>query len=48
VVDAVAVRTGRSPVEVAALMYGAAPGDDASLVRLADQLDILEREIRRP
>jgi hypothetical protein len=48
VVDAVTVRTGRSPVEVAALLYGAAPGDDASLVRLADQLDILEREIRRP
>lgn len=48
VVDAVAARTRRTPPDVAALMYGAAPADDAALVRLADDLDALEREVRRP
>lgn len=48
VVDAVAGRVGRTPPEVAALLYGAAPADDAALVRLADDLDALEREVRRP
>lgn len=48
VVDAVARRAGRTPSEVAALLYGAAPADDAALVRLADHLDALEREVRRP
>jgi len=48
VVDAVASRTRRTPPEVAALLYGAAPPDDAALVRLADDLDALEREVRRP
>jgi uncharacterized protein DUF4350 len=48
VVDAVAARTRRPPVEVLALLYGAAPADDAALVRLADDLDALEREVRRP
>jgi hypothetical protein len=33
---------------VAALLYGAAPADDGALVRLADDLDALEREVRRP
>lgn len=47
VVAAVAGRTGRPEVDVGALMYGAAPGDDAALVRLADELDALEREVRR-
>jgi hypothetical protein len=47
VVDAVAARTRRTPPEVAALLYGAAPADDAALVRLADDLDALEREVRR-
>jgi hypothetical protein len=28
-------------------LYGAAPADDAALVRLAGDLDALEREIRR-
>ncbi|MFF1835849.1 DUF4350 domain-containing protein [Streptomyces sp. NPDC058231] len=28
------------------LLFGPAPADDAALVRLADQLDILEREVR--
>lgn len=48
VVDAVAARTRRTPRDVAALLYGAAPADDAALVRLADDLDALEREVRRP
>jgi hypothetical protein len=47
-VDAVATRTSRPPSEVATLLYGAAPADDAALVRLADDLDALEREVSRP
>ncbi|GGP59006.1 DUF4350 domain-containing protein [Streptomyces calvus] len=31
-----------------ALLFGPPPGDDAALIRLADQLDALEREVRRP
>ncbi|MFI9613800.1 DUF4350 domain-containing protein [Streptomyces sp. NPDC052023] len=30
------------------LLFGAPPGDDAALISLADQLDALEREVRRP
>jgi hypothetical protein len=48
VVAAVAARSSRPAAEVGALLYGAAPADDASLVRLADALDDLEREVRRP
>lgn len=48
VADAVAARCPRSPVEVGALLYGAAPADDPALVRLADELDALDREVRRP
>ncbi|RKS72561.1 uncharacterized protein DUF4350 [Motilibacter peucedani] len=48
VVSAVAAATGRSGADVAALLYGAAPGDDAALVRLAGALDALEEEVRRP
>jgi Domain of unknown function (DUF4350) len=48
VADAVAGRSRRTPLDVTALLYGAAPADDAALVRLADQLDDLEREVRRP
>ena len=48
VVTAVAARAGRSGPDVAALLYGAAPADDGALVRLADDLDALEREVRRP
>ena len=44
----VAARAGRSGPDVAALRYGAAPADDGALVRLADDLDALEREVRRP
>jgi hypothetical protein len=46
-VDAVATRCGRSPADVGALLYGAAPADDAALVRLADDLDALDLEVRR-
>jgi len=42
----VAVRSARSTSEVAGLLYGAAPRDDAGLVRLADELDALERTVR--
>lgn len=42
-VEAVAARTGRTPGEVGALLFGAAPSDDPSLVRLASQLDQLVR-----
>ena len=48
VVDGVAARTRRTTPDLAALLYGAAPADDAALVRLAGELDALEREIRRP
>ena len=48
VVDAVTGRTRRTGAEIAALLYGAAPADDAALVRLAGDLDALDREIRRP
>jgi hypothetical protein len=51
VADAVARRTGRSPAQVAAVLYGAPPDDpldnDAALVRLAETLDALEEEVRR-
>ncbi|MDQ0377191.1 DUF4350 domain-containing protein [Amycolatopsis thermophila] len=45
VVAAIAARTGRPDAVVGALLYGPAPGDDAGLVRLADELDRIEREI---
>lgn len=46
VASSVAARSGRSADEVWALLYGPAPGDDAALVRLADELDRLTREVR--
>ncbi len=45
-VDAVARRTRRRPADVDALLYGATPADEAALVRLADELDALEKEVR--
>lgn len=44
-VAAVADRTGRPAAAVAALLAGPAPPDDPALVRLADDLDILEQEV---
>jgi uncharacterized protein DUF4350 len=46
VVSAVAARSGRSAAEVRALLYGPAPENDAALVRLADEIDRLTREVR--
>jgi hypothetical protein len=48
IVDTVAARARRSPAEVAALLAGPAPTDDAGLVRLANDLDALETEARTP
>lgn len=47
VVAAVAGRVGRDPARVSELLYGGAPPDDATLVRLADDLDALQSEVRR-
>jgi hypothetical protein len=47
VVEAAGRRTGRDPAAVDALLYGAAPGDDAALVRLADDLSALEHTLTR-
>jgi hypothetical protein len=46
-VNSVCARTGRAPAAVAELLYGPEPEDDRALVALADQLDILEAEVRR-
>jgi hypothetical protein len=47
VVDAVAARTGRPTAEVAALLDPTTVTDDAALVRFADDLDDLERQVRQ-
>jgi hypothetical protein len=44
---AVAERTGRSTTAVTALLYGGAPRGDGELVSVANDLDALEREVRR-
>jgi hypothetical protein len=41
VTEAVAARTGWAPDQVDAILYGAQPGDDEQLVRLAADLDHL-------
>ena len=46
--EAVGTRTGRRTEQVAALLGGPEPPDDAALVRLADELDALEMEVRNP
>lgn len=46
-VESVAARTGRAPAEIGGLLYGHPPADDAALVRLADGLDVVEREVER-
>ncbi|MFI9330784.1 DUF4350 domain-containing protein [Kitasatospora sp. NPDC052868] len=46
---AVADRLPERPAAgVAALLYGPPPTDDAALLRLADDLDTLERQVRKP
>ncbi|MEU3574283.1 DUF4350 domain-containing protein, partial [Kitasatospora sp. NPDC036755] len=39
---------GRPAGDVRALLYGPPPTDDAALLRLADDLDALERQVRNP
>jgi hypothetical protein len=46
-VESVAARTGRTPAEIGGLLYGHPPADDTALVRLADGLDVVEREVER-
>jgi hypothetical protein len=48
VTTVVAARTGRSSGTLAELLAGPPPNDDAALVRLARDLDDLEREVRQP
>jgi hypothetical protein len=45
-VEAVTAHTGRGATEVGAVLFGAAPDDDAALVALADALDLIERDVR--
>ncbi|WP_033295075.1 DUF4350 domain-containing protein [Amycolatopsis jejuensis] len=47
VVETVSARTGRAPAQVGAALYGPPPADEAALVRLADELDVVEREVER-
>jgi len=46
-VATVVARTGRPGADVERLLYGADPSDDAALLALADELDVLERLVRR-
>ncbi|MDQ1038250.1 hypothetical protein QFZ75_004666 [Streptomyces sp. V3I8] len=45
---ALSARLRREGQSLHALLFGPPPRDDAALVALADQLDALEREVRRP
>lgn len=47
-VHAVSSASGRPVTEVADILFGARPGDDASLIRLAQQLTDLEERVRHP
>lgn len=47
VISAVSARSGSDMTRVGAIVFGPAPSDDAALVALADDLDTLEREVRR-
>jgi len=40
-------RSGSGQATIEAMLFGPAPADDAALVALADDLDALEREVRR-
>lgn len=48
VVDAVVAATNRPAEQVAHLLYGPPPADDAALAELARHLDTLESEVHRP
>ncbi|MEV8096787.1 DUF4350 domain-containing protein [Kitasatospora sp. NPDC085879] len=45
---AAAGRLGRPSADLDALLYGGPPTDDAALLRLSDDLDALERQVRQP
>ncbi|HEY3439009.1 MAG TPA: DUF4350 domain-containing protein [Actinotalea sp.] len=47
VIEALAQATGQSTDQVAALLYGPPPTDDAALLQLAHRLDELESEVHR-
>jgi hypothetical protein len=47
-VAALAQRTSAPPEQVAAILFGPVPEDDAALVTLADALDRLERKVSTP
>jgi hypothetical protein len=46
VTEAVARHTGRAPLDIGELLYGASPDDDDALVALADSLDTLAAQLR--
>lgn len=48
VVATVAARTGRDPATVFALLYGPEPADDAALLSLSNELELLTQEVRHP
>ena len=48
VVTTVAARTGRDPVMLHELLYGQPPADDAALMFLSHELDVLTLEVRHP
>ncbi|MCT4355961.1 DUF4350 domain-containing protein [Streptomyces sp. Je 1-79] len=45
-IPALSARLSKTPADPRDLLFGPAPADDAALIRLADQLDALEREVR--
>jgi hypothetical protein len=46
VVAAFSARSGSGQTRIEAMLFGPVPGDDAALVVLADDLDVLESEVR--
>lgn len=48
VVATVAARTGRDPAMLYELLYGQPPADDAALMFLSHELDVLTLEVRHP
>jgi hypothetical protein len=47
VLSAVSARSGSAAARIEAMLFGPAPADDTALVALADDLDALEKEVRR-
>ncbi|TDZ80428.1 hypothetical protein DE4585_00318 [Mycobacteroides salmoniphilum] len=46
ITTAVAQRIGRNPTEIHHVLFGPVPSDDQQLTNLAQQLDIIERQVR--